>query len=48
MTRKEEQKKWEEVDETLNRWESKYDHLTTTKMFKNLNEYFWNPEDEPC
>ena len=46
MTRKEEQKKWKEVDEAIDRLSGKTDYLTTTKMFKNLNEYFWNPEEE--
>jgi len=28
-----------------NRWEANADYLTTLKMFKELNEYFYNPEE---
>jgi len=46
MTPKEKQEKLKEFNEVAHRWESKIDYLTTTKMFKDLNEYFYNPEED--
>jgi len=46
MTPQEKQKKLKEFEDVANRWEAKVDYLTTTKMFKEINELFCHPEED--